>query len=71
MFRIDDPKVGANMNEKLDKEKDLWNKINLLREEMVRTAKNKNLDFLDDEVLALSQALNKLLNEYEKLLHDK
>ncbi|AZU62625.1 aspartyl-phosphate phosphatase Spo0E family protein [Neobacillus mesonae] len=71
MFRIDDPKVGANMNEKLDKEKELWNKINLLREEMVRTAKNKNLDFLDDEVLALSQALNKLLNEYEKLLHEK
>ncbi|WP_084798016.1 aspartyl-phosphate phosphatase Spo0E family protein [Neobacillus mesonae] len=71
MFRIDDPKVGANMNEKLDKEKELWNKINLLREEMVRTASKKNLDFLDDEVLALSQALNKLLNEYEKLLHEK
>ncbi|WP_338452754.1 aspartyl-phosphate phosphatase Spo0E family protein [Niallia oryzisoli] len=59
------------MNEKLIKEKKLWNKINLLREEMVRTASNKNLDFLDKEVLSLSQALNKLLNEYENLLHGK
>ncbi|WP_180271305.1 aspartyl-phosphate phosphatase Spo0E family protein [Fredinandcohnia onubensis] len=59
------------MNEKFDKEKELWNKIQLLREEMVRTAYNKNLDFLDEEVLSLSQALNKLLNEYEKLLHGK
>ncbi|MBS4214039.1 MULTISPECIES: aspartyl-phosphate phosphatase Spo0E family protein [Neobacillus] len=59
------------MDEKFDKEKELWNKIYLLREEMVRTAYNKKLDFLDDEVLSLSQALNKLLNEYEKLLHRK
>jgi hypothetical protein len=59
------------MNEKFDKEKELWNKIHLLREEMVRTAYNKKLDFLDEEVLSLSQALNKLLNEYEKLLHRK
>ncbi|OIK05459.1 hypothetical protein BIV60_27710 [Bacillus sp. MUM 116] len=59
------------MNEKFDKEKELWNKIHLLREEMVRTAYNKKLDFLDEEVLLLSQALNKLLNEYEKLLHRK
>lgn len=70
MFRIL-PVVGAKMNEKLIKEKKLWNKINLLREEMVRTASNKNLDFLDKEVLSLSQALNKLLNEYENLLHGK
>lgn len=59
------------MSKKLDQEKELWNKIKLLREEMVRTATNKNLDFLDEEVLVLSQALNKLLNEYEKLLHEK
>ncbi|MFJ5717462.1 Spo0E family sporulation regulatory protein-aspartic acid phosphatase [Neobacillus sp. NPDC093127] len=59
------------MNEKFDKEKELWNKIHLLREEMVRTAYNKKLDFLDEEVISLSQALNKLLNEYEKLLHRK
>ncbi|MBU8878879.1 aspartyl-phosphate phosphatase Spo0E family protein [Bacillus sp. FJAT-29790] len=59
------------MNEKFDKEKELWNKIHLLREEMVRTAYNKKLDFLDEEVLSLSQGLNKLLNEYEKLLHRK
>ncbi|GHI01001.1 aspartyl-phosphate phosphatase Spo0E family protein [Neobacillus kokaensis] len=59
------------MNVKIDKERELWNKIVLLREEMVRTASDKNLDFLDQEVLALSQALNKLLNEYEKLLHEK
>ena len=59
------------MNEKFDKEKELWHKIHLLREEMVRTAYNKKLDFLDEEVLSLSQALNKLLNEYEKLLHRK
>ncbi|HJV17739.1 MAG TPA: aspartyl-phosphate phosphatase Spo0E family protein [Bacillales bacterium] len=59
------------MNEKHNKEKELWNKINLLRDEMVRTASNKNLDFLDEEVLSLSQALNRLLNEYEKLLHNK
>ena len=54
------------MNEKFDKEKELWHKIHLLREEMVRTAYNKKLDFLDEEVLSmLSQALNisKLLNE--------
>lgn len=70
MFRIY-PKVGAKMNEKFDKEKELWNKIQLLREEMVRTASNKNFDFLDEEVVLLSQALNKLLNEYEKLLHEK
>ncbi len=70
MFRIYNI-VGAKMNEKFDKEKELWNKIQLLREEMVRTAYNKNLDFLDEEVLSLSQALNKLLNEYEKLLHGK
>lgn len=57
------------MNEKFDKEKELWNKIHLLREKMVQTAHNKKLDFLDEEVLSLSQALNKLLNEYEKLLH--
>ncbi|WP_338472937.1 aspartyl-phosphate phosphatase Spo0E family protein [Niallia sp. XMNu-256] len=59
------------MNEKFDKEKELWNQIRLLREEMVQTAYNKNLDFLDEEVLSMSQALNKLLNEYEKLLHRK
>ncbi|MEH7387954.1 aspartyl-phosphate phosphatase Spo0E family protein [Bacillus sp. JJ1521] len=59
------------MNEKFDEEKELWHKIQHLREEMVRTAYNKNLDFLDEEVLSLSQALNKLLNEYEKLLHGK
>ncbi|MEH7239502.1 aspartyl-phosphate phosphatase Spo0E family protein [Bacillus sp. JJ1562] len=59
------------MNEKFAKEKELWNKIHLLREEMIRTAYNKKLDFLDEEVLSLSQALNKLLNEYEKLLHRK
>lgn len=59
------------MNEKLDKEKKLWTKINLLREEMVRVALEKNLDFLDDEVLSLSQELNKLLIEYEKILHRK
>jgi Spo0E like sporulation regulatory protein len=70
MFRIYHI-VGAKMNEKFDKEKELWNKIHLLREEMVRTAYNKKLDFLDEEVLSLSQALNKLLNEYEKLLHRK
>lgn len=70
MFRIYHM-VGAKMNEKIDKEKELWNKIHLLREEMVRTAYNKKLDFLDEEVLSLSQALNKLLNEYEKLLHRK
>jgi hypothetical protein len=59
------------MNKKLDKEKELWNKIRQLREEMVRKATIKNLNFLDEEVLSLSQALNKLLNEYEKLLHEK
>ena len=58
------------MNEKFDKEKELGVKFPL-REEMVRTAYNKKLDFLDEEVLSLSQALNKLLNEYEKLLHRK
>ena len=49
MFRIYHI-VGAKMNEKFDKEKELWNKIHLLREEMVRTAYNKKLDFLDEEV---------------------
>jgi hypothetical protein len=59
------------MNKKIDKEKILWNKIQLIRKEMVRIALNKNLDFLDEEVLSLSQDLNKLLNEYQKLLHKK
>ncbi|WP_026694167.1 aspartyl-phosphate phosphatase Spo0E family protein [Peribacillus kribbensis] len=59
------------MNLNLEKEKELWNKIRLVREEMVQVALNKNLNFLDDEVLSLSQELNKLLNEYEKLLHEK
>jgi hypothetical protein len=56
---------------KLDKEKELWDKIQSLREEMVRVATSKNLDFLDEEVLYLSQELNRLLTEYEKLLHNK
>ncbi len=63
--------VGVKMNLNLEKEKELWNKIRLVREEMVQVALNKNLNFLDDEVLSLSQELNKLLNEYEKLLHEK
>ena len=54
---------------KIDKEKVLWDKIQLLRGEMVRIAIDKNLDFLDAEVLSLSQELNKLLNEYQKILH--
>jgi recombinational DNA repair ATPase RecF len=57
------------MKEKLQKEEELWNKIQQIRKDMVRTASAKNLDFLDEEVLALSQELNRLLNEYEKLLH--
>ncbi|MHC0038252.1 Spo0E family sporulation regulatory protein-aspartic acid phosphatase [Pseudoneobacillus sp. C159] len=59
------------MNKKLEEENELWTKICRIREEMVRIATEKNYDFLDDEVLYLSQALNKLLNEYEKLLHRK
>ncbi|MCP3764049.1 aspartyl-phosphate phosphatase Spo0E family protein [Domibacillus sp. A3M-37] len=59
------------MNEKLHKENELWNKIALLREKMVRIATNKGLDFLDEEVLSVSQELNELLNEYEKLIHGK
>lgn len=59
------------MNKKLDTERGLWDKIKQLREEMVRVASEKDLDFLDDEVLSLSQGLNRLLNEYEKLLHEQ
>lgn len=59
------------MNEKLKKEQELWNEINLLRDKMVRIALKKDLDLLDEEVLSLSQELNKLLNAYEKLLHSK
>ncbi|MEO2074188.1 MAG: aspartyl-phosphate phosphatase Spo0E family protein [Bacillus sp. (in: firmicutes)] len=59
------------MNKKLDIERGLWDKIKQLREEMVRVASEKDLDFLDDEVLSLSQELNWLLNEYEKLLHEQ
>lgn len=59
------------MNKKLDTERGLWDKIKQLREEMVRVASEKDLDFLDQEVLSLSQELNRLLNEYEKLLHEQ
>ncbi|MED1205307.1 aspartyl-phosphate phosphatase Spo0E family protein [Heyndrickxia acidicola] len=59
------------MKNKIEKEKELWNKIKQLREEMVAIAEKKKLDFLDEEVLSISQQLNKLLNEYEKLLHQK
>jgi hypothetical protein len=59
------------MKNKIEKEKVLWNKIKQLREEMVAIAEKKNLDFLDEEVISISQQLNKLLNEYEKLLHQK
>ncbi|MDQ1143673.1 hypothetical protein QE429_000500 [Bacillus sp. SORGH_AS 510] len=59
------------MNKKLDTERELWDKIKHLREEMVRVASEKDLDFLDQEVLSLSQELNRVLNEYEKLLHEQ
>lgn len=59
------------MNKKLATEQELWHKIKELREEMVQVASQKDLDFLDEEVLSLSQELNRLLNEYEKLLHEK
>lgn len=64
-------RVGVEMNKKLDTERGLWDKIKQLREEMVRVASEKDLDFLDQEVLSLSQELNRLLNEYEKLLHEQ
>jgi predicted nucleic acid-binding Zn-ribbon protein len=59
------------MKEKIIQEQELWRKINLLREEMIKIATRKNLDLLDKEVLSLNQQLNNLLNEYEKLLHEK
>jgi hypothetical protein len=61
----------VEMNKKLATERGLWDKIKQLREEMVRVASEKDLDFLDQEVLSLSQELNRLLNEYEKLLHEQ
>lgn len=53
----------------LNKEQKLWQKIEDTRAKMVQIATEKQLNFLDPEVLEASQTLNRLLVEYETLLH--
>lgn len=55
----------------MKEEKELWKEIEELRERMVNAAQQDNGNLLNSKVLEISEELNKVLVEYQKILHDK